>query len=83
MHNQNDVGNFIVHVNGESVIPDVGRGRYTKAYFGPERYQHFVNSSRGHSVPIVNGCEQLAGSSMPQNCSSTGPTTSSTCCPSR
>jgi hypothetical protein len=61
MHNQNDVGNVIVHVNGESVIPDVGRGRYTKAYFGPERYKHFVNSSRGHSVPVVNGCEQLAG----------------------
>jgi len=62
MHNQNDVGNIIVHVNDESVIPDVGRGRYTKAYFGPERYQHFVNSSRGHSVPLVNGCEQLPGS---------------------
>ena len=40
MHNQNDVGNFIVHVNGESIIPDIGRGRYTKQYFGPERYDH-------------------------------------------
>ena len=61
MHNQNDVGNFIVHVNGETLIPDVGRGRYTKAYFGPERYQHFVNSSRGHSVPRPNGTEQMPG----------------------
>ncbi len=61
MHNQNDVGNFIVHVNNESLIPDIGRGRYTKAYFGPERYQHIVNSSRGHSVPIVNGQEQSPG----------------------
>ncbi len=61
MHNQNDVGNIIVHVNGESLIPDLGRGRYTRAYFGPDRYKHFVNSSRGHSVPIVNGCEQLPG----------------------
>jgi Heparinase II/III-like protein len=61
MHNQNDVGNIIVHLNGESVIPDVGRGRYTRAYFGPERYTHFVNSSRGHSVPVVNGFEQAVG----------------------
>jgi hypothetical protein len=59
MHNQNDVGNIIVHVNGEPVIPDIGRGRYTRAYFGPQRYQHLVNSSRGHSVP--NGQEQLPG----------------------
>ncbi len=61
MHNQNDVGNFVVHVNGETLIPDVGRGRYTRAYFGPERYTFFVNSSRGHSVPRPNGQEQLPG----------------------
>ena len=61
MHNQNDVGNIIVHVNGESVIADVGRGRYTRFYFGPERYEHFVNASRGHSVPMPNGKEQLPG----------------------
>jgi hypothetical protein len=61
MHNQNDVGNVIVHVDGESVISDIGRGRYTKAYFGPERYEHLANSSRGHSVPVPNGQEQLPG----------------------
>jgi hypothetical protein len=64
MHNQNDVGNFIVHVNGESVIADVGRGRYTRFYFGPERYDHFVNSSLGHSVPVPNGQLQQAGPSF-------------------
>ena len=61
MHNQNDVGNIIVHLNNESLIPDIGRGRYTRAYFGPERYQHIANSSRGHSVPVVNGQEQSPG----------------------
>ncbi len=61
MHNQNDVGNIIVHVNGESVIADIGRGRYTRAYFGPERYEHFVNSSLGHSVPVPNGQAQVPG----------------------
>ena len=67
MHNQNDVGNFIVHVDEETLIPDLGRGRYTKAYFGPERYQHFVNSSRGHSVPRPNGMEQLPGEEFAAN----------------
>ena len=61
MHNQNDVGNVIVHTDGESVISDIGRGRYTKAYFGSERYEHIANSSRGHSVPVPNGQEQLPG----------------------
>ena len=42
LHNQNDVGNVIVHVETESVISDIGRGRYTKAYFGPERYEHIA-----------------------------------------
>ena len=61
MHNQNDVGAFIVHFRRESVIADPGRGRYTREYFGPKRYEHFVNSSRGHSVPVPNGCEQRTG----------------------
>lgn len=61
MHNQNDVGNIIVHVNGESVIADLGRGRYTKAYFSPQRYEHFVCQSLGHSLPIPNGQQQGAG----------------------
>ena len=61
MHNQNDVGNVIVHADGESLIADIGRGRYTKAYFGPERYEHIANSSRGHSVPSPNGHEQVPG----------------------
>jgi len=61
MHNQNDVGSLVVHLRGESLITDPGRGRYTKAYFGPQRYEHVVNSSRGHSVPLPNGQEQLPG----------------------
>jgi hypothetical protein len=61
MHNQNDVGSFIIHYNGESLVAELGRGRYTRAYFGPERYTHFVTSSLGHSVPVVNGLAQLNG----------------------
>ena len=62
MHNQNDVGNLIVHFNGISVIADIGRGRYTRQYFSDDqRYEFLVNSSRGHSLPVPNGCVQLPG----------------------
>lgn len=61
MHNQNDVGNVIVHVRGESLVADLGRGRYTRDYFGARRYEHLANSSLGHSVPVVNGHPQAAG----------------------
>ncbi|MBU1307429.1 MAG: heparinase II/III-family protein, partial [Alphaproteobacteria bacterium] len=61
MHNQNDVGSLIVVSKGKVVLTDPGRGRYSKAYFGPERYHNLFASSRGHSVPVVNGFEQAAG----------------------
>lgn len=55
MHNQNDVGSFIVHINGEPIIADIGRGRYTRFYFSETRYEHFVCQSFGHSCPVPNG----------------------------
>lgn len=61
MHNQNDVGSFMVVAGGKVVLTDPGRGRYSKAYFGPERYQNLFASSRGHSVPVINGFEQATG----------------------
>jgi len=64
LHNQNDVGNFIVHWRGESLIADMGSGRYTKDYFGDKRYEYFVNSSLGHSVPVVNGEVQGTGATF-------------------
>jgi hypothetical protein len=61
MHNQNDLGTLIVQVNGEALIADPGRGRYTKSYFSEQRYEHFVNQSLGHSCPVPNGQPQMAG----------------------
>ncbi|UXN75157.1 heparinase II/III family protein [Devosia sp. A8/3-2] len=45
MHNQNDVGSLIVVQGGKVVLTDPGRGRYSKAYFGPERYANIMTSS--------------------------------------
>ncbi|WP_028548415.1 heparinase II/III family protein [Paenibacillus sp. UNC451MF] len=61
-HNHNDVGQFIVHSQGQTFLADLGCGMYTKEYFGPERYTYLCNSSRGHSVPILNGRLQQPGS---------------------
>ncbi len=60
-HNQNDVGNFIVHYCGESLIVDLGAGTYTRDYFSSRRYEILVNSSWGHNVPLVNGYQQPPG----------------------
>lgn len=60
-HNHNDVGSFILADQSGQVFIDYGAGRYTKESFGPNRYDIFPNSSRGHSLPIINGQEQKAG----------------------
>ncbi len=60
-HNQNDLGHFILHIGGESLLADLGAGVYTRQYFGPERYAHIHNSSEGHSVPLIDGHPQLPG----------------------
>lgn len=60
-HNHNDVGSFILHVNGSSLLTDPGAGVYTKEYFGPKRYTFLHNASRGHSVPVIDGLEQQNG----------------------
>lgn len=61
MHNHNDVGNFIVHFCQESIIADVGCGRYTLQYFSDLRYEYFCASSLGHSVPSPRGLVQQPG----------------------
>jgi len=60
-HNHNDVGAFIVHWHGESLICDLGAPSYTRQLFSDRRYELLATRGRGHDVPIVNGIEQQAG----------------------
>lgn len=61
-HNHNDIGSFILATEKGQVFCDLGAGRYTRQYFErPGRYEVFCTRSMGHSVPIVNGMEQLDG----------------------
>ena len=61
-HNHNDVGSFQIYKNSANLISDIGAGVYSGTYFNHEfRYQNFACSSRGHSVPIIDGEEQRYG----------------------
>ena len=61
-HNHNDVGSLIYAYDGEVVLTDLGAGEYTKGYFGETRYESLCCRSLGHSVPIIDGREQMEGS---------------------
>ncbi len=60
-HNHNDIGHFILTCDGQVFLCDLGSGEYTDAYFGDGRYAYACTGSQGHSVPIIDGCRQLAG----------------------
>ncbi len=60
-HNHNDVGAFIVHWRGESLVCDLGAGEYVKQLFSDTRYDLLSTRGCGHNVPAINGVEQKEG----------------------
>jgi len=60
-HNHNDVGHFIVYVDGRPVIIDVGVETYTRKTFSPQRYEIWTMQSAYHSLPTIDGVMQAAG----------------------
>jgi len=60
-HNHDDVGQFVVGVNGALPLPDPGMDVYTAKTFSPRRYENDMLNSRGHSVPVVAGRLQKTG----------------------
>jgi hypothetical protein len=60
-HNHNDCGSYILNINGTPMIVEIGAPEYTKDYFRDRRYEYLAARTLGHSLPIVNGCEQAAG----------------------
>lgn len=61
-HNHNDTGSFVLAVNGEQLIADLGAGRYTADYFGEKRYEYVQTRSRYHNLPLIKGKEQISTS---------------------
>lgn len=60
-HNHNDIGNYIVYVNGEPVLCDIGVETYSRKTFSNERYTIFTMQSGYHNTAIINGCDQNPG----------------------
>jgi hypothetical protein len=60
-HNHNDVGNFIVYVDGRPAIIDVGVEEYTAKTFSPQRYDIWTMQSAYHNLPTINGMMQMPG----------------------
>ncbi len=60
-HNHNDVGHVTYHLDAEPMLTDLGAPAYDRDYFSPKRCRYLVASSRGHSVPEINGHAQARG----------------------
>lgn len=60
-HNHNDVGNFLLYVDGSPVIVDAGVGTYTALTFSKRRYELWNMQSAWHNLPVINGFMQEAG----------------------
>lgn len=60
-HNHNDVGSFLINVDGENFVTDPGAGLYDKNYFGDNRYENIFANSYGHSVPRIDKKLQSTG----------------------
>ena len=60
-HNHNDVGNFVVYLDGNPVLIDVGVENYTAKTFSLKRYEIWTMQSAFHNLPTINGVMQAAG----------------------
>lgn len=60
-HNHNDVGNFIIYVDGRPAIVDAGVETYTAQTFSSRRYELWTMQSSFHNLPSVNGVQQCPG----------------------
>ncbi len=60
-HNHNDVGNYVVYVDGSPLLIDVGRPTYTRQTFSRDRYKIWAMQSAYHCLPTINGCMQGVG----------------------
>lgn len=62
-HNHNDVGSFVLFLDGAPEVVDAGNLVYTAKTFGPDRYTLFNTRSANHNLPLIRGHEQTPGRS--------------------
>jgi len=57
-HNHNDVGSFILCLDGSPLLIDIGVEVYTAKTFSPRRYEIWAMQSQWHNLPTINGAMQ-------------------------
>jgi hypothetical protein len=61
-HNHNDIGSFVIYVDGKPVIVDAGVETYTAKTFSEGRYEIWTMQSAYHSLlPTIDGVQQAPG----------------------
>ena len=60
-HNHNDIGSFIVGLDGQPVLIDAGVEDYTKKTFSAQRYEIWTMQSAYHNLPTIDGHQQSPG----------------------
>ena len=63
LHNHNDVGSYMIMLDGAEMGGDPGGEVYTRRTFSKDRYVSKVLNSYGHPVPVVGGQLQKGGRS--------------------
>ena len=63
-HNHNDIGSYLLNIDGQRMLTEIGAPEYVKDFFGQGRYTFLATRSLGHPVPIINGYEQPAGAAF-------------------
>lgn len=60
-HNHNDIGHFIVALDGHPVLIDVGVETYSRKTFSADRYDIWTMQSAHHNLPLIDGYQQQVG----------------------
>lgn len=61
-HNHNDVGAFVVYLDGRPLLVDAGVEEYTAQTFGPQRYDIWTMQSAFHNLlPVIGRAQQRPG----------------------
>jgi hypothetical protein len=60
-HNHNDIGEFVVFLNGLPLLVDAGVESYSRKTFSPQRYEIWTMQSAYHNLPTIDGLQQSPG----------------------
>lgn len=60
-HNHNDIGEFLVFVDGRPLLVDAGVETYSRKTFSDRRYEIWTMQSAYHHLPTINGVQQAPG----------------------